>query len=376
MATDAAARSTDDFSKRVQRSIADLEFQRQQLARTSTEQERFTALRRAGVSASSAEGQAITASVAALQAQKAALGQTSLASRAYGAALDQVKSLLAGLAIAEVVSRLVEMTKTAIEAVAGLDELAEQVGLSTRALQGLQFVAVQNGVPIEQLNLGISKFSVKIGEAAAGSKPMIEALDALGVKVLDAQGKLRPTEDLLQDVAKAILAIDDPAKRAAASFDFFGKAGTKFLPVLAEIAKGTESTALAADAFGAMVGDVVVKRLDAFADAGDRAALRTRNWLGTFAAYVLLGADAFAASFSKLTEIVGNWLSDMTGITSVGDAFTSLGKKITAFVDETAVEGARWSAMFLEVVRRACRRCWASCSSMRGTPPRPRRPRA
>ena len=108
--TDAAARSTDDFSKRVQRSIADLEFQRQQLARTSTEQERFTALRRAGVSASSAEGQAISASVAALQAQKAALGHTSLASRAYGAALGQVKSLLAGLAVAEAVSLPVAVT--------------------------------------------------------------------------------------------------------------------------------------------------------------------------------------------------------------------------------------------------------------------------
>jgi hypothetical protein len=71
--TQDAARSTDDFSKRVRNTIRDLEFERAQLARSATERQRYAALRRAGVAEMSAEGQAILASVRALQAQRAAI---------------------------------------------------------------------------------------------------------------------------------------------------------------------------------------------------------------------------------------------------------------------------------------------------------------
>ena len=61
---------------------------------------------------------------------------------------------------------------------------------------------------------------------------MIECLDSVGVKILDFRGNLRPTEDVMIDVAKAIIGIEDPAKRSAAAVDFFGKAGTR-LPAAA-----------------------------------------------------------------------------------------------------------------------------------------------
>src|SRR6185369_15204341 len=58
MATDAAAQSTVQFSSRVRKVVGDLEFERAQLARNSTEQAKYAALRRAGVSATSEAGQA------------------------------------------------------------------------------------------------------------------------------------------------------------------------------------------------------------------------------------------------------------------------------------------------------------------------------
>src|SRR5438045_3684949 len=72
LATKGAGDSAGEFSKRVQKTIRDLDFQTQQLGRSTKEQERFAALRRAGVDTYSREGQAILASVAALQAQRAA----------------------------------------------------------------------------------------------------------------------------------------------------------------------------------------------------------------------------------------------------------------------------------------------------------------
>ncbi|NDH64639.1 MAG: hypothetical protein EBY18_24000, partial [Alphaproteobacteria bacterium] len=99
--------------------------------------------------------------------------------RGLGGIGSLIKANLA-LALADVAARMVQMAKGAFDAAAGMDELAEQLGVTAKGLQGLQFSAVQSGVKLEQLETGVAKFSQKMGEAAGGSKEMIEALDRIG----------------------------------------------------------------------------------------------------------------------------------------------------------------------------------------------------
>lgn len=294
MTTSSAARSSEDFSRRVQATIRNLEFERQQLTRNAAEQQRHAALRRAGVAASSAEGAAITASIRALQAQRAANEQASKASgvqvittRAAGAAwrgvLGIIGPLAAAMSAAAVATKLWDTAMT----VADFGEKADQIGLTVKGMQALQFAAVQNGLGIEQLENGVAKFSQKIGEAAEGSKEMIDALERIGVKALDASGGLRPTEDLLFEVAQKIVGIEDPARRAAAAVDFFGKAGVKMLPLLAEMAKGQDAATSAAERAGAVISDDVVAKLDKFSDRLARAGLTSRKFFADIAADII-----------------------------------------------------------------------------------------
>lgn len=210
-----------------------------------------------------------------------------------------IKAHLA-LMLAEMAARLVETAKAAVEAVGGLDELAEQLGLTTKGLQALQFSGIQNGLKLEQLETGAAKFSQKIGEAANGSKEMIEALDHLGVRILDVDKTLRPTEDIMSDVARAILAIEDPARRAAASVEFFGKAGTRFQPVLQDIARGFGFMGEEARKGGALVDEHVVKRLDQLSDALERGKLRSRAFFAEMAVAVLDMADKAVDAYRKI----------------------------------------------------------------------------
>ena len=210
-----------------------------------------------------------------------------------------IKAHLA-LMLAEMAARLVDTAKAAVEAVGGLDELAEQLGLTTKGLQALQFSGIQNGLKLEQLETGAAKFSQKIGEAANGSKEMIEALDHLGVRILDVDKTLRPTEDIMSDVARAILAIEDPARRAAASVEFFGKAGTRFQPVLQDIARGFGFMGEEARKGGALVDEHVVKRLDQLSDAFERGKLRSRAFFAEMAVAVLDMADKAVDAYRKI----------------------------------------------------------------------------
>ena len=215
-----------------------------------------------------------------------------------------IKAQLAIMA-AELAARLLQIGKDAFDAASGLDELAEQLGVTTRGLQALQFSAVQNGVPLEKLESGVGKFSQKMGEAAEGSKEMIEALDRIGVKNLDAQGKLRPTEALMRDVAETILKIDDPARRAAASVDFFGKAGAKMLTMLPDLAAGTDALAEKAAAAGAMIDDKTIKALDKLADNSAVANLRWRAMAAT------LGEPIATWALEKVNAILSSILKNI-----------------------------------------------------------------
>ncbi|WP_295143900.1 hypothetical protein [uncultured Reyranella sp.] len=207
-----------------------------------------------------------------------------------------MKAQLALMA-AELAARFVQIGKEAFDAASGMGELADQLGVTTRGLQALQYSAVQNGVKLEQLETGVSKFSQRIGEAAGGSREMIEALNGMGVKVLDLNGKLRPTETLMSEVAASILAIDDPAKRSAASVDFFGKAGTRFLPVLQDMAKGLDAMGAAADRGGAMISERAIVRLDQLGDAVARSGLKMR---ATFANTFVDLLDEIEARLAKV----------------------------------------------------------------------------
>lgn len=208
-----------------------------------------------------------------------------------------VKAQLA-LMVAELGARFIQMGKDSLNAVAGLDELAEQLGVTTKFLQASQFAAVQSGVKLEQLEAGYSKFSQKMGEAAEGSKEMVEALDKLGVKNLDVAGKLRPTEVLMSDVARAIVGIEDPARRSAAAVDFFGKAGARMLPMLKDIANGSDSMAERAKAAGTMISEELIAKLDKMADRAEVSSLRAR------ALFAQLGAPIVTAALDAVNKVL------------------------------------------------------------------------
>lgn len=358
LTTSAAARSSEDFSKRVQRTIRDLEFERQQLTRTTTEKERYAILRRAGVAEASAEGRAILASVTALQAQRAANEQASKASgvqiittRAAGAAWRGMLGILAPIAAAMTAASLAtKLWDTAME-VADFGEKADQMGIMVKTMQALQYAGIQNGLSVEQLENGVAKFSQKIGEAADGSKEMIEALDKIGVKILDLRGNLRPTEDLLFEVAQKIMAIDDPARRAAAAVDFFGKAGVKMLPLLKQMAEGSDAMTSAAERAGTVISDEVIGKLDKFSDRLAANGLKVRASFANLAADIIDWGNRVEEWWDKVAP------NDPASVKKRQDAwripfedfFDWLGDAFADIIAKAAGWGARFVAEFKEI---------------------------
>lgn len=272
-------------------------------------------------------GRAAQRALEALEKQNAStltmLGRMEKALSSIG---SSVKLHLA-LALTEAVARIADLARQSYAAVSGLAEMAEQMGTNARALQGMQFAAVQGGASIETLEGSIGKFSIKMGEAADGSKTVIDALKNLGVKNLDAQGNLRATEELLQEVATAILKIEDPARRAAAMVEFFGKSGRQLIPALKDFASGADAMAMVAEANKAMVSDETIEKLDKYADQLEKAKLKSRALAAGGLVYLLDKFEEFDRwmqgniksfqewsdnlDFQPVIDDVNRWLDDM-----------------------------------------------------------------
>jgi len=179
---------------------------------------------------------------------------TSQAERAIGnleKSLDSLQSASADVAAALgiITGAAAAMTYAVLrtaDAAGAVIDAADAIGISAAKLQELQYAAGLAGVGADTLNASIIRLSNNIGEGLAkGSGPAVEALKSLNIPIQEIV-RSRPDEQF-QRISQAILAIENPSQRVAASIELFGKQGPAILKVAEELEKVrriTEETGL------------------------------------------------------------------------------------------------------------------------------------
>ena len=82
------------------------------------------------------------------------------------------------------------------------------------------------------MNRGLLFLSRNASAAAGGSKEAAEGFQRLGVKLKDADGKLRSPAELIYDVADGLQRLPDGTEKAALAMKLFGRGGAELVPVL------------------------------------------------------------------------------------------------------------------------------------------------
>jgi hypothetical protein len=166
------------------------------------------------------------------------------------------------------VGALANFARRAVDAVGGLGELADQLGVSTDALQAFRFTAIETGVLNEELERGLAILTRRIAEAASGERTAEEAFRRLGVAFTDAAGNARATEGVLADIADRIAAVESPAERARIATEVFGdRLGQRLIPFLAQGREGLERLTAEALRYGAVADAELIAKAD---EASDR----------------------------------------------------------------------------------------------------------
>ena len=155
---------------------------------------------------------------------------------------------------------------SAIGEMAELAEAAARVGSSAQGFNQLKFAVEQSGGSVQALETGLRKLSQQMADAAGGGTAAKAAFDAIGVSVTDANGKLRDSGDVFNDVADRFKDYADGAGEVAIATKLFGRSGTELLGTLNAGSDGIAEFAKQLDDLGGTITNEATAAADQYQD--------------------------------------------------------------------------------------------------------------
>lgn len=137
---------------------------------------------------------------------------------------------MAAAAIAGAAASVVALSQAFADLQNELLDASARTGVAVETLAGLRLAAEGSGLEFRNLEAGLNRLPKSMADAARGTGAAARAFDALGVSVVDTEGELRSSEEVLQDTFEALSAIENPAEKAALAIDLLGqRAGPAFI---------------------------------------------------------------------------------------------------------------------------------------------------
>jgi Lambda phage tail tape-measure protein (Tape_meas_lam_C) len=120
----------------------------------------------------------------------------------------------------------------ALDTADAMDKMSQATGASSENLSVLAYAANLSNVSMEDLGKGLEKLAKSAMAAQGGNVELEKIFARLGVTTTDAQGHLRDTGAMMQDLAIKFAAMQDGAGKTALAMALFGKAGAGLIPLL------------------------------------------------------------------------------------------------------------------------------------------------
>ena len=193
---------------------------------------------------------------------KGLTGQANAVSEAF-ASIGK-KMVLAGAAAITTLGLIVKQTADAGDAI---NDMSQRTGIATDILSGYKLAAEKAGSSLEDFAIGMQALSSRMFDVKSGAAGSKKAFDSLGVSVTDSNGKLRPLNDVMLDVADRFSRMEDGAEKAALAQDIFSRSGRRLIPLLNQGAAGLKEEAAMASRLGLVFDKITAAAADRFNDS-------------------------------------------------------------------------------------------------------------
>lgn len=183
------------------------------------------------------------------------------------------KGLVTGALVAAgafVVNEFAQMTKAAIDFGDSLDNMAQRTGVNTEELSKLAYAAQMSDTSLEGIQAGFRKLSQSMMAAQEAGSEQAQIFEQIGIKTTDASGKLRDTNEVMEDLADFFKDMPDGAEKTALAMELLGKSGTDLIPFLNNGADGLRDLKKEAEEFGNVWSPAQSKQAAEFNDNIDK----------------------------------------------------------------------------------------------------------
>ena len=227
-----------------------------------------------------------------------------------GKALDTVKSAAKDLGktlattatgFSAAVGALYAMTASAGAAADDINTLSKQYGLSTEQIQKFKYATDLIDVSLEAYTASIARNIRSMTAYQNGTEATVQAYDALGVSVTDANGKLRDSQTVYNEVISALGKIDDETQRDSLAMVILGRNAQQLNPLILGGADALEEPGKQAENLGLILPQENLDNLNAFNDKIDTLKVNMNG-------LKMVAADSFANSFDSFFEAGDDFL--------------------------------------------------------------------
>lgn len=224
----------------------------------------------------------------------------------FAGKLKEIAGVMLGAALIDKVKGFVTEIQEAGDA---LNDTADQLGISTSALQQWQAAAKFAGAESSDLSAGFRVLNKNVADAKSGGGPAAAVFKQLGVEVKGANGALKDTPTIMRETLIGLSKIEDPAERSATAMQILGKAGTKLAPLAKDGAEGLDKLLGKLDELGGGFSQEALENIGAAGDAIDElgfasTSLKSRLAVSLFPTLseLLRYGTKLLVGFSKTTE--------------------------------------------------------------------------
>lgn len=119
----------------------------------------------------------------------------------------------------------------------------------------------------DQFRAGMLKFSGAVADATIQGTQAQRIFETIGVSIADAGGKIRPTEQILMDVADKFASWESGAGKANIAMELFGTRNARFIAMLDEGSEGLRRQGDELELVGGVITPEMVKQAQNFNDS-------------------------------------------------------------------------------------------------------------
>jgi hypothetical protein len=245
---------------------------------------------------------------------------------------SSLKAFAAGAVGALSLGTVASSLKNAANRMDDLGKAAQKMGIPVEELSKLEYAARLADVGLGELQGSVARLSKGLAEMQQSGKGSVaEALQALNIAAVDAQGKLRPTGDIMADLAAKFAVMQDGAGKTAIAMALFGKSGADLIPLLNGGREAIAGAGEELERFGGVVSEQAAVAAEEFNDNLTRLQVASESATQQI-------AQALLPAAIDLTEAFLDFLNTGTPVVDMVESLRDWFAELTPFIESTRKE--------------------------------------